>query len=611
MADITRLSRLLNGVQRHVSLADNSLVMNTLKLTTDGGSTSSELTKAILDTLIGGGDASSLHNHDGRYRTQSELSATGGAALVGADSSSIANSSSATVQLVAEDLDSAISTNATNITTNSGNISTNTAEIADIRSTQGVSAGAVNLGTFTGSTISDNNTVKGALQDLETAVELRALDADVIKRDGSVAFTADQSMGNFKLTNLAAPTNASDAARLQDVNDAAAGIDSKEAVRVATTADITLSGLQTIDGITLVDGDRVLVKDQSTATENGIYDAAAGAWSRSEDFDGSPSSEVRGGALTFVTEGTANANTSFRLTGTGELTVGSAALNWIVYSRAEAIQAGDGINKAGLVLSVDASDIAGAGLAVDGSNNLEIAASAAGTGIQLSAGVLSLDFTEFDTDDVNEGTTNLYFTDARARTAAVLNTLAGSETDQAPSVAAVNAALAAQDEASEITYSNATSGLTATDVQAAIDEVEGRVDTLEANQNAAGLSEDIAAGQSYTASTLKAVRFAKGAETAGRVYEADNDASSQDNFFVVGLVNPGSSVSAGTDISVTKAGPITATAHGFTVGAPIYLGTTGDLSSTAPSANDEAVVQVGIARDANTIEVQIQVIGVN
>lgn len=89
-----------------------------------------------------------------------------------------------------------------------------------------------------------------------------------------------------------------------------------------------------------------------------------------------------------------------------------------------------------------------------------------------------------DTDDISEGSTNLYFTIARARTAAVVNSTAGNETDQAPSVAAIKSyittQLATQDEASEIAYDNSTSGLTATDTQAAIDEVEGRVDAIEA-----------------------------------------------------------------------------------------------------------------------------------
>jgi len=88
------------------------------------------------------------------------------------------------------------------------------------------------------------------------------------------------------------------------------------------------------------------------------------------------------------------------------------------------------------------------------------------------------------TDEVLEGSTNLYHTTARARAAAVVNSTSGSETDQAASVDAmktyVTDQLALQDEASEIIYDNSTSGLAATDVQDALDEIDANVDALAA-----------------------------------------------------------------------------------------------------------------------------------
>ena len=64
------------------------------------------------------------------------------------------------------------------------------------------------------------------------------------------------------------------------------GVAFKQPCRVATTANITLSGLQTIDGVALADGDRVLVKSQTTQSENGIYVVHSTAWARATDFDG-------------------------------------------------------------------------------------------------------------------------------------------------------------------------------------------------------------------------------------------------------------------------------------------------------------------------------------
>lgn len=85
----------------------------------------------------------------------------------------------------------------------------------------------------------------------------------------------------------------------------------KGPVVAATTASITLSGAQTIDGVSCVAGDRVLVKDQSTTTQNGIYKVATGSWTRVPDFDGTGDS--RTGTLVFVTGGSSNANTFWRV----------------------------------------------------------------------------------------------------------------------------------------------------------------------------------------------------------------------------------------------------------------------------------------------------------
>ncbi len=119
------------------------------------------------------------------------------------------------------------------------------------------------------------------------------------------------------------------------------------------------------------------------------------------------------------------------------------------------------------------------------------------------------------------------------------------------------------------------------------------------------------AGETFAAS-LFAVRYAKAADAgfvAGRVYKSDIDASVDDNFYVVGLVNSAASIAG--SIAVTKVGPITVTGHGFTVGAPLFLDASGAVTATAPSAANMAVVRVGFAKTANIIEVQIQVIGVN
>lgn len=120
------------------------------------------------------------------------------------------------------------------------------------------------------------------------------------------------NMGSQLITNLATPVSSGDAVTKAYVDAIAEGLDVKASVRVATTVNITLSGAQTIDGVSIIAGDRVLVKNQSTGADNGIYVAAAGAWSRSADAN--VSAEVTSGMFTFVTEGTAAGNTGWALT---------------------------------------------------------------------------------------------------------------------------------------------------------------------------------------------------------------------------------------------------------------------------------------------------------
>lgn len=243
----------------------------------------------------------------------------------------------------------------------------------DLITLSGVAENATDLGTFTGTTITDSSTIKTALQELETEVETKAADADVVKRDGSQAFTADQSMGGFKLTNLAEPTAGSDAATKSYVDSNLEGLKPKEAVRVATTAAGTLASSfengDTVDGITLATGDRILIKDQAAAEENGIYTVnATGAPTRATDFDSlTPIDEING-AYTSVQEGTDNAGKVFVQTGT-VATIDTDAINFVFFNSSSALVGGDGIAVSGSNISVDQD---GEGLTFNGSNQLSL-----------------------------------------------------------------------------------------------------------------------------------------------------------------------------------------------------------------------------------------------
>lgn len=161
--------------------------------------------------------------------------------------------------------------------------------------------------------------------------------------------TADVSWGGYKLTSLADPANAQDAATKNYVDTTAQGLDVKASVVCATTANITLSGLQTIDGVTVAAGDRVLVKNQTTQANNGIYVASASAWTRSTDMDAW--SEVPG-AFTFVEQGTTQADSGWVCTANAGGTLGSTAITWSQFSSAGSYLAGNGLTLVGNTFSV-------------------------------------------------------------------------------------------------------------------------------------------------------------------------------------------------------------------------------------------------------------------
>lgn len=239
--------------------------------------------------------------------------------------------------------------------------------------------------------------------------------ANFIKKDGSVAFTADQSFGGNKVTNIGTPTSNTDAATKAYVDSVAQGLSVKTAVRVATTANITLSGTQTIDGVVLSAGDRVLVKNQSTTTENGVYDVSAGAWSRSSDSD--TGAELVN-AFYFVTLGTTLQATGWTQSTPGPITIGSTAIVFNQFSGAADYQAGNGLTKSGLTFNVGT---ASASRIVVNADDIDLATTGvtAGTYNRFTVDAYGriTSATAGTTDNLVEGSTNLFFTNARAQAA--------------------------------------------------------------------------------------------------------------------------------------------------------------------------------------------------
>ena len=186
-----------------------------------------------------------------------------------------------------------------------------------------------------------------AMWNMLTDATSDATASKLVKRDGS---------GNAK---VATPTDAAHIATKGYVDAARQGLDVKQSVRAATVGAINISAdLEAgdlIDGVTLVAGDRVLVKDQSTATENGIYVAvASGAASRSSDANGTADTgELKPGTFTFVEEGTVNSDKGFVVSTNGTITIGSTSIAWTQFSGAGSFTAGDGLSQSGNTINVN------------------------------------------------------------------------------------------------------------------------------------------------------------------------------------------------------------------------------------------------------------------
>ena len=194
---------------------------------------------------------------------------------------------------------------------------------------------ANHIGTQPAATISDFN----------TAVRTNSLSQ-------LAAPTGDLSAAGFKITSLADPVSAQDAASKNYVDAAVNGLDWKQSVRAVSTSNVAaFSGLQTIDGITLVAGDRVLLAGQATASQNGIWVASSGTWIRS--IDANSSAKVTSGLAVMITEGVVNADTQWRLTTNDAIVIDSTALVFVQIGSATSYAQGTGILISSNVVSID------------------------------------------------------------------------------------------------------------------------------------------------------------------------------------------------------------------------------------------------------------------
>lgn len=224
------------------------------------------------------------------------------------------------------------------------------------------------------------DTITNAQINSAAAIALSKLAEAVIQADGGQAFTGDQSMGGNKLTNLGDGTGPADGVNLSQLQAAVAAVASgsaKPPARLATTANITLSGTQTIDGVAGSADDRIYVKNQTAQEENGLYLMKAGAWVRTTDADSW--AEIVG-ALVPIAEGTVNHDTLWLITADQGGVLGTSAITTVQLPGPSDMIAGAGLTRTGQQIDVVAADTS---LTV-GANDVAVNP---GEGIEINTGV--------------------------------------------------------------------------------------------------------------------------------------------------------------------------------------------------------------------------------
>jgi hypothetical protein len=191
--------------------------------------------------------------------------------------------------------------------------------------------------------------------------------------DQFAAPNLDVSFNSHKITDLATPTAPNDAVNKSYVDSVASGLDVKNSVRAGSVSNISLAGTQTVDGVALAVGDRVLVKAQTNGTENGIYVVASGAWTRAIDFDSN--TDVTPGSFVFVEEGSTLADTGWVLNNDGVVDLGVTSLSFTQFSGNGSYLGSGAIALTGSVFSLTHS----ANTLRTSSNSLQVAGGVAGT----------------------------------------------------------------------------------------------------------------------------------------------------------------------------------------------------------------------------------------
>ena len=302
----------------------------------------------------------------------------------------ITSSINSTANTVTFDIDSTVATLTGSQTLTNKSISGSSNTLTNIGNSSLVNS-SVTIGSTTVSLGGTSTSLAGVTELTVDNININGNTISSTDTDGDVVLNPNGAgrvdVSNSRIINVAEPLADSDAATKYYVDAARSGLDVKQSVKAATTENITLSNTQTIDGVSLSIGDRVLVKNQNTASQNGIYVVASGSWTRATDADNNPGGEVTSGMFCFVEQGTINSDTGFVLTTNDPITLGTTSLDFALFSSSGTLIAGNGLSKNGYTLEVNVSSLGGIEIVGD---NLQLKPSLAGNGLTYIDGVLDI-----------------------------------------------------------------------------------------------------------------------------------------------------------------------------------------------------------------------------
>lgn len=561
MADISILSRLVDGVQRNVDVSQNSLVVGSLKV---GSVSPTELTKSILDNLLtlqNGSDVSaSLHHHDSRYYTKTQLQSTtngsSGAKEIGV-SGTPTNYSPATADVQAHlvAIDSALSS--------AGNEKSDSVfRIVDNGdATKKIAFEASGIATATTRTITMPN--------------------------------ANVDLGNLTNSNIS-PTAAILESKLA-LDYSTASLNTAIGTKISSTEKGAANGVATLDA-----GGKVPVSQlpNSVMTFEGIWDASTNTPTLADNANGANPGQV----YLVTVAGTQNLGSGSQTFAPGDWVVADANNIWKRSINSNAVVSVNG--QTGVVVVNAINQLSGDVTTAAASGSQSLVSTISNSAVTLS---------KLASDSVDESKIVSTAFNAAGAITGGSGTKIAVQVDNSTIEIASNA-LRVKDlgiSTAKLAATSVTAAKLGSDVAGA-GLAGGNGSALTVAYAPALESVVEVAGEAFTSSTLYAVRYAQDAETLGRLYKAEKDASSVDNFNAIGVVKTSSALSAADPMpAVFKQGLMSAPSHGLTVGKPFYVGASGALTSTAPSAINEAVVRLGMVKDTNTLDIRIQIMGVN